>query len=399
MEKLGGAMYRFFIALVFLLSCAGSAYAESCGMDIYILESLRNLKTLGKLAHYVSTEDLAKEFGKPYVDSLLKEIQSRPDYREYFVAGDYGPPLILVNYAPLQESANAFLDSLLKIDLDEQSGFCIDSTKSKMISSNLDQLFKFFHRGHLDLPPLNGEHHRNTLELLKDYIWVKYKGNGGESNRTDITSLKNNWILDDVRTYSQLFPESPFVDFFETLIDQDFVDEIYEKTMSRDVNMRFGIALLGGYALRSSAFDDFDAPITGSFVSGRFQYKRVLGLLQLDVLLGGDDSGVGLDLYTGFVALNRRTFTIDLMAGAGFMEYHVGNDTTFTFYPTVGIQADKYFMSNDLTGIFIRAQWLFKPMNYENPALNRKRRGYVNEFHIGVGFGANQILGDLLELR
>lgn len=358
------------VSFVVLFASLACAEANTCALDEYILNTFVRLKQLYKAAQRETTEyDFV-----PFDGDVILQIS---------------------------DVSRNFLDSIAKINPEENTGFCYDSTvltlskKVNDVARGNYLISKYFFDEYLGDEALSNEDVQ-AINVIYDYIMIKY-GQGLMRHRDAVgNNFVGGGLIVEKDFFAKHYSESRFNPLFDAWITQKFIDEVRDVTLLREKRIRFGLALLGGLALTSSPLKSMNSSFSSSFISGRLQYGRLLTLVQVDLWLKDENhDATGTDFLEGVAIVNNSALTVDVLAGVGFMEYHVKEDTVTSFNPVFGAQVDKHFYIGDVLSFFIRAQWLFKMNFMEDLEKDQDVMGVSLDFRVGLGISANMPTGNM----
>ena len=211
--------------------------------------------------------------------------------------------------------------------------------------------------------------------------------------RDSYYNIDYSWLLVARDNFLARYPNSRYRDALNALIDEKIIAELYENDKKSGV-LALGVGLSVGKTVKSSALDAVDEYVTFSLPNGRVQVYSFVFQIQVDILVANRITVTGLD------ALMGRTFefdeyAFDVLAGLGFDEFYVGEDTTMYLAFMGGVQALRRLPLGDMAYIVPKLQWLLKTVKFDDPIKNRKRRAFLNQFSIGISFEGRQPLSRL----
>jgi hypothetical protein len=201
------------------------------------------------------------------------------------------------------------------------------------------------------------------------------------------------WLLIARDNFFKRYPNSPYRTALQTLINQDIVTELYEADKNSGV-LGLSIGVSVGKSLMTSGLETVDEYFTLSVPNARIQVFRFVFQLQVDLMIASGISAVGLDAMVG-PTFEFDEYGFDILAGLGFDEFFVGQDTIMNLAFMGGIQAMRRFPLGSMANITPKLQWILKTVNFDDPVKNRKRRAFINQLGIGITFEARQPLSRL----
>lgn len=201
------------------------------------------------------------------------------------------------------------------------------------------------------------------------------------------------WLLIAKDNFLERYPDSRYRAALNAMISKDVVTELHEADKESGV-LGLGIGLSVGKSVRSSALDAVDETFTFSVPNARIQVLRFVFQLQVDMLVGDGISAAGLDAMIG-PTFEFDEYAFDVLAGIGFDEFFVGEDSIMCLAFMGGVQAMRRLPLGDMANIVPKLQWIVKTLKFDDPVKNRKRRAFINQFSIGISFEARQPLSRL----
>lgn len=201
------------------------------------------------------------------------------------------------------------------------------------------------------------------------------------------------WLLIARDNFFRRYPNTPYRTALQALINQDIVTELYEADKNSGV-LGLSIGVSVGKSLMTSGLETVDEYFTLSVPNARIQVLRFVFQLQVDLMIASGISAAGLDAMIG-PTFEFDEYGFDILAGLGFDEFLVGQDTIMNLAFMGGIQAMRRFPLGNMANITPKLQWILKTVNFDDPVKNRKRRAFINQFGIGITFEARQPLSRL----
>lgn len=201
------------------------------------------------------------------------------------------------------------------------------------------------------------------------------------------------WLLVARDNFLARYPNSRYRDALNALINEKIVAELYEADKKSGV-LALGVGLSVGKTIKSSSLDAVDESFTFSFPNGRVQVYSFVFQLQLDFMLANGISADGLDAMVG-PTFEFDEYAIDVLAGLGFDDFYVGEDSIMCLAFMGGVQALRRLPLGDMAYIVPKLQWILKTFKFDDPIKNRKRRAFINQFSIGISFEGRQPLSRL----
>jgi hypothetical protein len=177
------------------------------------------------------------------------------------------------------------------------------------------------------------------------------------------------------------------------LINQDIVTELYEADKNSGI-LGLSIGVSVGKSLMTSGLETVDEYFTLSVPNARIQVFRFVFQLQVDLMIASGISAAGLDAMIG-PTFEFDEYGFDILAGLGFDEFYVGQDSIMNLAFMGGVQAMRRFPLGNMANITPNLQWILKTVNFDDPVKNRKRRAFINQLGIGITFEARQPLSRL----
>ena len=221
-------------------------------------------------------------------------------------------------------------------------------------------------------------------------LWIQKES---PYKRDSYYNFDYSWLLVARDNFLVQYPNSRYRNALNALINENIVAELYEADKKSGV-LALGVGLSVGKTIKNSALDAVDETFNFSIPNGRIQVYSFVFQIQVDVLVASRITATGLDAMAG------RTFefdeyAFDVLAGLGFDEFYVGEDTTMYLAFMGGVQAMRRLPLGDMANIVPKLQWLLKTVNFDDPIKNRKRRAFLNQFSIGISFEGRQPLSRL----
>lgn len=221
-------------------------------------------------------------------------------------------------------------------------------------------------------------------------LWIQKES---PYERDSYYNFDYSWLLVARDNFLARYPNSRYRNALNALINENIVVELYEADKKSGV-LAFGGGLSVGKTIKSSSLNAVDETFTFSLPNGRVQVYRFVFQIQADILVTNGISAAGLDAMVG------RTFefdeyAFDVLAGLGFDEFYVGEDSIMCLAFMGGVQAMRRLPLGDMAYIVPRLQWLVKTFKFDDPIKNRKRRAFMNQFSIGISFEGRQPLSRL----
>ncbi len=201
------------------------------------------------------------------------------------------------------------------------------------------------------------------------------------------------WLLITRDNFFERYPNTPYRTALQALINQDIVTELYEADKNSGI-LGLSIGVSVGKSLMSSGLETVDEYFTLSVPNARIQVFRFVFQLQVDLMIASGISAAGLDAMIG-PTFEFDEYGFDILAGLGFDEFLVGQDTIMNLAFMGGIQAMRRFPLGSMANITPKLQWILKTVNFDDPVKNRKRRAFINQLGIGITFEARQPLSRL----
>ena len=201
------------------------------------------------------------------------------------------------------------------------------------------------------------------------------------------------WLLIARDNFFRRYPNTPYRTALQALINQDIVTELYEADKNSGV-LGLSIGVSVGKSLMTSGLETVDEYFTLSVPNARIQVLRFVFQLQVDLMIASGISAAGLDAMIG-PTFEFDEYGFDILAGLGFDEFYVGQDSIMNLAFMGGIQAMRRFPLGDMANITPKLQWILKTVNFDDPVKNRKRRAFINQLGIGITFEARQPLSRL----
>lgn len=201
------------------------------------------------------------------------------------------------------------------------------------------------------------------------------------------------WLLNARDNFFRRYPNTPYRRALQALINRDIVTELHEADKNSGV-LGLSIGVSVGKSLMTSGLETVDEYFTLSFPNLRVQVLRFAFQLQVDLMIADGISAAGLDAMIG-PTFEFDEYGFDILAGLGFDEFYVGQDSIMNLAFMGGIQAMRRFPLGDMANITPKLQWILKTVNFDDPVKNRKRRAFINQFGIGITFEARQPLSRL----
>ena len=221
-------------------------------------------------------------------------------------------------------------------------------------------------------------------------LWIQKES---PYERDSYYEIDYSWLLVARDNFLARYPNSRYRDALNALINEKIVAELYDDDKKSGV-LALGVGFSVGKTVKSSSLDAVDEDFTFSIVNGRIQvYSFVFGI-QVDLMMANGFTAAGLDAMAG------RTFefdeyAIDVLAGLGFDEFYVGEDSIMCLAFMGGVQALRRLPLGDMAYIVPKLQWILKTLEFDDPIKNRKRRAFINQFSIGISFEGRQPLSRL----
>ena len=144
----------------------------------------------------------------------------------------------------------------------------------------------------------------------------------------------------------------------------------------------------------TSGLEAVNENFTFSVPNARIQVFRFVFQLQVDLMFADGISAAGLDAMIGRT-YEFDEYGFDVLAGIGFDEFYVGQDSIMNLAFMGGVQAMRRFPLGDMANITPKLQWILKTVHFDDPVKNRKRRAFINQFSIGISFEGRQPLSRL----
>ena len=201
------------------------------------------------------------------------------------------------------------------------------------------------------------------------------------------------WLLIARDNFFEHYPNTPYRTALQALINQDIVTELYEADKNSGI-LGLSIGVSVGKSLMTSGLETVDEYFTLSVPNVRIQVFRFVFQLQVDLMIASGISAAGLDAMIG-PTFEFDEYGLDILAGLGFDEFLVGQDTIMNLAFMGGIQAMRRFPLGSMANITPKLQWILKTVNFDDPVKNRKRRAFINQLGIGITFEARQPLSRL----
>ena len=201
------------------------------------------------------------------------------------------------------------------------------------------------------------------------------------------------WLLIARDNFFERYPNTPYRTALQALINQDIVTELYEADKNSGI-LGLSIGVSVGKSLMTSGLETVDEYFTLSVPNVRIQVFRFVFQLQVDLMIASGISAAGLDAMIG-PTFEFDEYGFDILAGLGFDEFLVGQDTIMNLAFMGGIQAMRRFPLGSMANITPKLQWILKTVNFDDPVKNRKRRAFINQLGIGITFEARQPLSRL----
>ena len=201
------------------------------------------------------------------------------------------------------------------------------------------------------------------------------------------------WLLIARDNFFKRYPNTPYRTALQALINQDIVTELYEADKNSGI-LGLSIGVSVGKSLMTSGLETVDEYFTLSVPNARIQVFRFVFQLQVDLMIASGISAAGLDAMIG-PTFEFDEYGFDVLAGLGFDEFLVGQDTIMNLAFMGGIQAMRRFPLGSMANITPKLQWILKTVNFDDPVKNRKRRAFINQLGIGITFEARQPLSRL----
>ena len=201
------------------------------------------------------------------------------------------------------------------------------------------------------------------------------------------------WLLIARDNFFRRYPDTPYRTALQALINQDIVTELHEADKNSGVlGLCVGVSV--GKSLMTSGLEAVDENFTFSVPNARIQVFRFVFQLQVDLMFADGISAAGLDAMIGRT-YEFDEYGFDVLAGIGFDEFYVGQDSIMNLAFMGGVQAMRRFPLGDMANITPKLQWILKTVHFDDPVKNRKRRAFINQFSIGISFEGRQPLSRL----
>ena len=201
------------------------------------------------------------------------------------------------------------------------------------------------------------------------------------------------WLLIARDNFFKRYPNTPYRTALQALIKQDIITELYEADKNSGI-LGLSIGVSVGKSLMTSGLEAVDEYVTFSIPNLRVQVLRFAFQLQVDMMIADGISAAGLDAMIG-PTFEFDEYGFDIMAGLGFDEFYVGQDSIMNLAFMGGVQAMRRFPLGNMANITPKLQWILKTVNFDDPVKNRKRRAFINQLGIGITFEARQPLSRL----
>ena len=201
------------------------------------------------------------------------------------------------------------------------------------------------------------------------------------------------WLLIARDNFFRRYPNTPYRTALQALINQDIVTELYEADKNSGI-LGLSIGVSVGKSLMTSGLETVDEYFTLSVPNVRIQVFRFVFQLQVDLMIASGISAAGLDAMIG-PTFEFDEYGLDILAGLGFDEFYVGQDSIMNLAFMGGVQAMRRFPLGNMANITPKLQWILKTVNFDDPVKNRKRRAFINQLGIGITFEARQPLSRL----
>ena len=221
-------------------------------------------------------------------------------------------------------------------------------------------------------------------------LWIQKES---PYERDSYYNFDYSWLLVARDNFLARYPDSRYRDALNALIDEKIVAELYESDKKSGV-LALGVGLSVGKSVKSSALEAVDEYFTFSFPNGRLQVYSFVFQIQADILVANGISAAGLDAMVG-PTFEFDEYAFDVLAGLGFDEFYVGEDSIMCLAFMGGVQAMRRLPLGDMAYIVPKLQWLLKTVKFDDPIKNRKRRAFMNQFSIGISFEGRQPLSRL----
>ena len=206
------------------------------------------------------------------------------------------------------------------------------------------------------------------------------------------------WLLVARDNFLARYPNSRYRNALNALINENIVSELFNADKKSGV-LSLGVGLSVGKTVKSSSLDPIDETFTFSLPNGRVQVYRFVFQIQADILVANGISAAGLDAMIGPTFELNEEYAVDVLAGLGFEEIYVGEDSIMSLAFMGGVQALRRLPLGDMAYIVPKLQWLVKTFKFDDPIKNRKRRAFMNQFSIGISFEGRQPLSRLNVLK
>jgi hypothetical protein len=201
------------------------------------------------------------------------------------------------------------------------------------------------------------------------------------------------WLLNARDNFFRRYPDTPYRTALQALINQDIVTELHEADKNSGVlGLCVGVSV--GKSLMTSGLEAVNENFTFSVPNARIQVFRFVFQLQVDLMFADGISAAGLDAMIGRT-YEFNEYGFDVLAGIGFDEFYVGQDSIMNLAFMGGVQAMRRFPLGDMANITPKLQWILKTVHFDDPVKNRKRRAFINQFSIGISFEGRQPLSRL----
>lgn len=201
------------------------------------------------------------------------------------------------------------------------------------------------------------------------------------------------WLLIARDNFFRRYPDTPYRTALQALINQDIVTELHEADKNSGVlGLCVGVSV--GKSLMTSGLEAVNENFTFSVPNARIQVFRFIFQLQVDLMFADGISAAGLDAMIGRT-YEFNEYGFDVLAGIGFDEFYVGQDSIMNLAFMGGVQAMRRFPLGDMANITPKLQWILKTVHFDDPVKNRKRRAFINQFSIGISFEGRQPLSRL----
>lgn len=194
------------------------------------------------------------------------------------------------------------------------------------------------------------------------------------------------WLRRAVVNFKKVYPNSKYGDALEGMLNQELLEflvsheekESLEHEEKEEALFAMSFGAMVGRSLLSDNMKPADENVSIGVPVFRVQFNHVVLQLQGDMYVG--DGGYGAMGVNGLLGYNKTwgTVGVDLMAGFGFDQFFMGEDTVTCKLLMGAVQAFKRILFSSHGALTPRIQWSIKGMTF------RRRKAFVNQFYAGL---------------